>query len=196
MSLGSVLIDPTGQKAVVYTTAAPVDRYATWDLTSGEITLRSLVKPVETMAVTPTGESLLVFHTKEDAPDADSSSPFYGKWALTLIALSDFRQNPLALPAEPIGYANSNNGRFGYFVMDGQKYLEVLDYRTLLPEEIELRSDPVYVGVLPDLFPEDDDEPVAWASQEHELGRISFYDPDDGAVETITGFELNSEIEE
>jgi DNA-binding beta-propeller fold protein YncE len=196
VNLGSVLIDPTGQKAVVYTTAAPVDRYATWDLASGEITLRSLVKPVETMAVTPTGESLLVFHTKEDAADADSSSPFYGKWALTLIALSDFRQNPLALPAEPIGYSNSNNGRFGYFIMDGQKYLEVLDYRTLLPEEIELRSDPVYVGVLPDLFPDDDDEPVAWASQEHELGRISFYDPDDGAVETITGFELNSEIEE
>jgi hypothetical protein len=36
---------------------------------------------------------------------------------------------------------------------------------------------------------------VAWASQAHELGRLSFYDPDAASLDTITGFELNSEIE-
>jgi len=35
----------------------------------------------------------------------------------------------------------------------------------------------------------------AFASQEHDLGRISFYDTDTEALETITGFELNGEIE-
>lgn len=197
INLGSVLIDPSGQRAVVYTTAALIDRYATWDLTTDEITLRSLVKPVQTMAVTPTGDSLLVFHTKADAEGADTTSPFYGKWAMTLIALDeDFRQNPLRLPAEPIGYANSNNGNYGYFIMDQQPYLEVLNYATLLPTEIPLRSNPVYVGVLPDLDVTDGDEPQAWASQEHDLGRISFFDPDVDSVETITGFELNSAIED
>jgi hypothetical protein len=53
----------------------------------------------------------------------------------------------------------------------------------------------VFVGVLPDLDIADGDEPKAWVSQEHPLGRISFFDPDDTSLETITGFELNSEIE-
>jgi hypothetical protein len=52
------------------------------------------------------------------------------------------------------------------------------------------------VGSLPDATPNDGDVPYAWVSQEHELGRISFYDPDDGAFETLTGFELNAAIED
>ena len=63
-----------------------------------------------------------------------------------------------------------------------------LDYDTLLYDEIDLKSQPEHVGVLPDTS-------YAWVSQEHDLGRISFYDADNDALETITGFELNSEIE-
>lgn len=195
-ALGSVLFDPTGRVAVLYTTASLTDRWVSWDLATDTLVERSFVKPIDTIAVTPTGESLLVFHTLEDADDADPTTPFYGEWALTLVDLDDFRTNPLKLPAEPIGYANSNNGNYGYFIMDGEPYLEVLVYDTLLYEQIELRSEPVYVGVLPDLDTGDGDEPPAWASQEHDLGRISFFDPDDGSVETITGFELNAEIED
>ena len=194
VSLGQVLVDPTGTTGILYTTASAVDRYATWDLATGAITLRSLVKPVSTMAVTPDGASLLVFHTLADAPGADTSSPFYGHYALTMVSLADFRSNPLKLPAEPIGYSNSDSGRYGYFIMDKQDFLEALDYDTLLYEQIPLKSDPVYVGVMPDLDTADGKEPPAWVSQEHSLGRISFYNPDDGSFQTITGFELNSEV--
>ncbi|MCO4747350.1 MAG: hypothetical protein KC912_21300 [Proteobacteria bacterium] len=193
---GSVLFDPTGNQAMLYTTAAPVDRYASWQLSDDTITLRSLVKPVANMAISPTGDSMLVFHTKEDAPDASTTSPFYDEWALTLIDLSDHRSNPLRLPGEPIGYANSLGGERGYFIMEDQPFLEVLRYDTLLYDEIALRSAPRFVGVLPDLNISDDDVPPAWVSQEHELGRITFYDADDHTAETITGFELNSQIED
>jgi hypothetical protein len=53
----------------------------------------------------------------------------------------------------------------------------------------------VFVGVLPDLVA-DADAPPAWVSQEHALGRITFYDPDDATPRTITGFALNGEIED
>jgi hypothetical protein len=36
---------------------------------------------------------------------------------------------------------------------------------------------------------------IAWVSQDHSLGRISFYDAPTGSMDTITGFELNSGIE-
>jgi hypothetical protein len=78
--------------------------------------------------------------------------------------------------------------------MDKQDFLEALDYDTLLYEQIPLKSDPVYVGVMPDLDSADGKEPAAWVSQQHPLGRISFYDPDDASFQTITGFELNSEV--
>jgi len=193
--LGSLLFDPVGEQALIYTTASNTPYYAVWDL-ENEITLRPLAKPVRSMSITPTGESVMVIHTKEDAPDADPNGYFYDAWALSLIDLGDFRQNTLKLPAETTGYANSTNGIHGYFIMDGVKLLAQVDYDTLLYEQINLKSDPVYVGVLPDLDPEDGDEPPAWASQEHELGRLTFFDPDDGSVETITGFELNSRIED
>jgi DNA-binding beta-propeller fold protein YncE len=193
-SFGSVLFEPTGTQALVYTTAGSVDRYATWNLLNDEITLRSLVKPIKSLSITPTGESALIFHTLDDAADADTNSPFYGEWALTMLALTDYRTNPLLLPAEPTGFANSSNGNYGFFIMEDQPFLEQLNFETLLHEEISLKSNPVYVGVLPDLDEGDGVEPHAWASQDHELGRISFLDPLSQAVETITGFELNSQI--
>lgn len=191
---GSLLFDPTGDQAIVYTTAAPIERFGVWNVAADSVVERSLVKPVSGMAITPTGESLMVFHTLADGPDTEPV--FAGKWALTLVDLSDFRSNPLLLPAEPIGYANSTTGELGYFVMRGIPFLEVLDYRTLLADEYALASIPSYIGVLPDLEPGDGDEPPAWVSQEHPLGRISFFDPDDHSLETLTGFELNSGIEE
>jgi hypothetical protein len=129
-----------------------------------------------------------VFHSLEDAPDADPSSPFYGEWALTPVSLDDFRSNPQVLAAEPTGYTVGDDGAFGYFMLEREPYLEVLDFGTLLVDEVKLGSLPVFIGTLPETS-------MAWASQEHELGRISFYDPVENALDTITGFELNSEID-
>ncbi len=192
---GQVVFDPRGDQAILFTNAALTDLIGIWDLATDTITLRRLVKPVQNMSVTPTGESMLVFHKLEDAIGADPTSPFNNEWAITMVDLSDFRTNPLLLPAEPTGWAQSTNGDYGYFVMEGQNFLEVLHYDTLLYDQIDLPSPPVWVGVLPDLDVNDGDEPPAWVSQEHDLGRLTFFDADDGTAETITGFELNSEVE-
>ncbi|MEQ1503246.1 MAG: hypothetical protein ABMB14_13500 [Myxococcota bacterium] len=193
-SYGSLLFDPTGDQAVLYTTATPVERFAVWDRASDTVTERSLVKPVASMAITPTGGSVLVFHTRTDGPDTEPV--FAGQPAITLVDLDDFRSNPMLLPEDPIGFANAESGLRGYFAMKNTLFLEVLDYVTLLNDQLPLFSVPAFVGVLPDLAPADGDEPAAWVSQDHPLGRISFYDPDDGSLETLTGFELNGGIDE
>ena len=67
-------------------------------------------------------------------------------------------------------------------------------FDSLLDQDIPLKSPPVHVGVLPDTH-------YAYVNQEHDLGRLTFYDPanpidaDDDVVKTITGFELNSATE-
>ena len=190
---GSLLVDPSGDQGILYTTAQLTEQYAVWDVATGTIRERDLVKPVAGVAINPTGEALLIFHPKTDGPDTQPL--FSNAWAITLVDLDDLRTNPLRLPAEPTSYANGTDGTWGFFIMEDEPFLEVLDYRTLLHEEYALRSVPEFLGVLPDLTPDDDDAPAAWVSQEHPLGRLSFYDPDDQTIETLTGFELNSEIE-
>ena len=65
---------------------------------------------------------------------------------------------------------------------------QVVDFKTLIHDEIELKSNPVHLGTLLDTD-------TAFISQEHHLGRISFFHPEDGDLQTITGFELNANIE-
>jgi hypothetical protein len=190
---GSVLMSPDSSKGLLYSTASGMSRFASWDRTAEDpndaISVRSLVKPVGSMAVSPTGGTALVFHDDSNGEDVDSSSPFYGEYALTMIDLSDFFANPLLLPAEPTGYADTEDGQTGFFVMDGEPYLEVLHYDSLLYNEIELKSEPVHLGVLPETR-------TAYISQEHDLGRISFFDVDADELQTITGFELNAGIQD
>ena len=186
--IGSVQFSPDNTKAMLYTTAALVDHYTTWDLATGELTVRPLIKPIQSVNVTPDGGALVVFHTEADAEGADTTGEFYGEWAMSMISLTDFRRNAILLSAEPTAYADSLDGRWGFFVMEDKPFLEVLDYDNLGLTEIKLRSNPVHVGVLTGTS-------YAYVNQDHELGRLSFYDPDAELLETITGFELNSGIE-
>ncbi len=185
---GSVVFAGAGDVAVLYTNATATPRYGLWDIATGTVTERTLVKPISSIGLSPTGGSLIVFHTRSDAADAEPDSPFNGRWALTLIDMDDQRQNPMVLAAEPTSYAVSDDGRYGFFIMDGTPFLETLVFDSLLYEEVELKSDPVFVGALPGTN-------TAWASQAYDLGRISFYDAESGTLDTVTGFELNAEID-
>ncbi len=193
---GSLSFAPGGQQAVLYTTAesAQTGHYTIWDLSEDSFSVKGLSKPISGMSVTPTGDSLLVFHPDWDLPDADPQGAAYGKHGVSLVDLADFRSNQLILPAEPTAYANADTGEVGYLLLDGHDSLSMLIYSQLLYEEIPLKSTPVHVGVLPA-------SNQAFVNQEHELGRLTFYDPvdplddTDDVVETITGFELNSGIE-
>jgi len=73
--------------------------------------------------------------------------------------------------------------------MDNQPYLEILNFDTLIHDEIQLKSNPVHLGTLLDTQ-------TAYISQEHHLGRISFFHPEEFDLQTITGFELNANIEQ
>ncbi len=191
--LGSVLFSPDNTQAVLYTTTTNTDHYTSWDLSDDTFAVRALGKPIDNMVVTPTGGSLMAFHSG-DLDDASPEDSDYGKPGLSLIDLTDFRSNLLILPEEPSAYANAENGEVGFFIMEGHDTLAMLVYEQLLYEEIRLKSEPVHVGVLPD-------STFAYVNQVHDLGRLTFFDPgdpldhDDDVLETITGFELNSGIE-
>jgi hypothetical protein len=184
---GSVVMSPDDTKGLLYSTQSGESIYASWDRSDDSVTVRPLVKPVASVGLSPTGGTALIFHDKENG-DVDSDSDFYDHYALTLVDLGSFFPSSLRLPAKATAFASSDDGTTGFFIMEDEPWLEVLHYDSLLYDEIELKSVPAHVGVLPDTT-------WAYASQEHPLGRMSFYDYDSGTLQTITGFELNSGIE-
>ena len=161
--LGSVTFAPDSQKAVLFTTAANISHYTTWDLTEADpdkaLKTRPLVAPIRDVAITPTGNSLLVIHKTESGVDSDPG--YENKNTISLIDLHDFLDNPLILPAAPTTFANSNSGEVGYVIMEDHPQMTVLAYDQLLHWDIDLKSKPVHVGVLPDTN-------YAYINQEHD----------------------------
>ena len=192
---GSVLMSPDNTKGLLYSTQSGQARYGVWDRATDTVKTYPLEKPVGSVGVSPRGNTALVFHTLSNG-DIDPDSPFYDEQALTLIELDSpsFFANPIKLSGAPTAFASAADGRTGYFVMDGLPYLGILDYEGLSHDIQVLPSEPVHLGVLPE-------ENTAFVNQDHPLGRLSFYDPDidpddRSQLQTITGFELNSAIEQ
>jgi DNA-binding beta-propeller fold protein YncE len=185
---GSLILSPDSSQGLLYSTASQESTMGVWTRTDDEIVVRGLVKPVSNVGVSPTGETAVVFHPRENG-DVPSTSQFYNHYALSLVDMSDYFTSAYQLAAEPDSFASTPDGNIGFYTMKDQPYLELLDYRTFVPSEIQLPSNPVHLGTLPDTN-------TAFVSQEHGLGRISFFNTDEDVLQTITGFELNAAIEQ
>jgi DNA-binding beta-propeller fold protein YncE len=188
ITLGSLVLAAGGDRGILYSTASGDAVYGLWDRADDSVALRELVKPPRSVGISPDGDTAIITHTRDNGTDVDSTSAFYNEPALSIVDLNSLFSSSLLLPSEATSFAHAADGETGFFVMDGEPYLEILDYDTLIHEEIVLKSLPVFLGALPETN-------TAFISQEHRLGRISFYDPEEGELNTITGFELNADIE-
>jgi DNA-binding beta-propeller fold protein YncE len=184
---GSLLLSPGNDQGLLYSTASGQSRLGVWDRVTEEVEVRGLVKPVSSVGLSPNGGTGVIFHPRENG-DTPSSSQFYNHHAMSLVDMSDFFSTSYRLAAEPTAFASTPDGNTGFYVMDGLPYLEIIDYQSFVPAEVRLPSVPVHLGNLPETN-------TVFVSQEHELGRLSFYSTDDEQLRTITGFELNSAIE-
>ncbi len=86
-------------------------------------------------------------------------------------------------PSAPLAYITLDGG-------DGEgavARLQTIELDTGVVRELQLGSPPESVGVLPSAD-------MAFVSQRHALGRMSFIEIQTGETRTITGFDLNSHI--
>ena len=190
-TIGSLVLAPSGDVGLLFTTIATEDRITFWDRNTDEMVTRGLVKPVEAVAISPDGNSALIIHTLADAEG--ENDVFTDSYALTVVDLNTWLTNPVGLESKPTRWTTSNDGRFSLFIMENNRNVGVIDYATRLVDDVVVPSQPVHIGMMP--LETDPEEALGWVSQEHELGRISFVEPYDLAVETVTGFELNSNID-
>lgn len=191
MPFGSIVMSPDNSRGLLYSTASGVPAFAAWDRAAPEgeeIALYGLLKGISGMTVSPDGAAALAIHPTNQNGDLRGDSPFYNRDAVTLIDMGDYFTNPIRLTAKPVELASTSDGALGFITLEDTPSLLQLDYSRLIHDEIPLSSAAAHLGVIPE-------SQTVYVSQEHSLGRISFYTPSTGQLQTITGFELNAAIE-
>lgn len=195
--VGSIAIAPELGKAILYTTltsealvgspeeGVPLNRFSVWTLGTSKIQLMELVKPVEAILLNHNA-GLPVATILHDGTAPSDQEAFNGRDAFSHYYFSDDLVVPAVLEAPIKAVADSPEGTHAFMILEDTLNVVVANYRTRQLAGVTVQSTPAHVGILTGTD-------LGWVSQEHELGRISFIDPDDNAVTTITGFELNSQ---
>lgn len=196
---GQVALAPDGTFAVLFSNASPTEAFAIFRPADGSVQVFDrLQKQVQTIALSDDGTRAVVLHRAQ--PDSTAADLYErkvdqseGYSAVDLESgLAQLKLTGTLVPREVVFAAGD---RFaGATLRDdtGGFGLDAIDLDTLVTEALPIASAPEFAGTLP--APGPDLENRIWVTQEHPAGRISIVQLDRGAVRTITGFELNSEV--
>ncbi len=181
--------------ALIYTNAARREEVSILDVERMQIDYlgRLLNKLVDYTVLSPGGRVALIVHRPE--PGSPESDPvereidaLHGYTLIDLPTRATFQQVTEA-PIGPLSF--SPTGRHAFLtVFDGAlevNELHVLDLHrlTLQLDSVPLAAAPISVGVLPG-------GRIAYVSQQHDYGKITFVDMETMEERAVTGFELNA----
>jgi DNA-binding beta-propeller fold protein YncE len=194
-AVGSATITPDGKTAVLYTTAAPVDRLVLLDLDTQAVRPVRLRKGVRAVAVAPDSKTVLVVHTKDPGSPAaaglTADQVIARSYGYTVVDLPTAFAKLQLTPA-PVGELAVTPDATRAFLLlrdDGAsiRLAQRIQLASFIVDDFPLGSPPLSLAALVD-------SKRVFVSQEHPEGRISFIQWETGAIESVTGFELNGRI--
>ena len=193
--LGSAAVAPSGDVAVLYTTALELPQVTLIDLVDRVYVHRPLRKGVAGVAIDPTGATAYVLHTKapgEPDPALDEETFVARSHGYSLLNLRTTYAKLETTPAAPSGLLFREDGGAAYvLISDPERSIAQIQIVSLDAFEIitqHLGRPPEAVGVLASA------ERI-FVTQTHTEGRISFIDYDGRRIETVSGYALNEQID-
>ena len=188
--IGSGELTSDGELAVLFTNSAPIERVHLFYPSDGEIETYLTVKPLIGAAISPQDDAAILFLYGGDGEPIDDFDAYFDRVeAFSVMSLTDGRINPVEVPETPTLVSFGDDGKHALIPLPNYNKLILVNLVNLLADVLITPSKPVDTSVISDLG-------LAFALQEHPLGRISFYDVETLTVRTITGFLLNGGIEE
>ena len=188
-TIGSGELASDGSLAVLFTAAETIEQVHVFKPADGSLVTYYTVKPLIGAAISPGDRSAILFHYGGDGNPIDSFDEYFdNKDAFSIMNLSDGRINPVETPTTPELVSFASDGKLAVVPMPEYRQIILAHPDTGLADTLITPSEPLEVGAIAEFG-------VAFALQDHPLGRISFYDADSLSVQTITGFLLNGNIE-
>lgn len=158
------------------------------------VTEFALVKPVRSVFVARNGGGVIVLHRFEDVVDGApaNENSFADDDVMTVIDPDTGGGvpllSPVALSGPPDAVAVTSDGAWAFAQIPTKDLLLVIDLGSLLVDPLPVSSEPVFVGAVPGAH-------TGYSLQKHPLGRLSFVTPETMEIQTVTGFEINGEIQ-
>ncbi len=204
ISLAPVPDPATGHPfGLLFTNASPTMEIARLDIASGTVVPYpdALQKLVQGVGISPDGKAAVVVHRPD--PNPQTTDPYerqvaldqgYSMFDLGSAVAQLKRTGTVAVQ----GFAFAPGGGAAAVALrdDGNQVygVDVLDLDTLVATSLGLASPPEFVGAIPQQTGASA-APLVWVTQVDPGGRISFVDLDSQSIQTVTGFELNSQIQ-
>ncbi len=185
-TVGRAIVTKEGHSALLFTTAAPIDRLTVLDLPAETFHTIQLHAPVLAVFPTDDGQNAIVLHSVTPA----AGSTVKGAFSIVPIA-GKLPAKIVSVPAPPTAVALSpSNDRALVSLRDDSTKTYGLDL-VLMPSlqvlPYTLASPPLSVGIAAGAA-------RGYVAQDYAEGRITFVDLAAGAARTITGFELGARV--
>jgi len=194
--VGSVTFSPDGRRALLYTTALPLPRVTLMELTGPpSLQVVRLRKSVRAVAFAPDGRSVLVVHARApgspDEPNLDLETRIERSYGYSLLDVESRFARLQLTPTEVGPFAIVSDGSYAFVLLreDSLRIAQAhrISLRSFTVDPVPLGSPPTSVGVVTGTQ-------RVFIGQEHPEGRITFVDWATGALQSVTGFELNARI--
>ncbi len=197
---GVLEIGPDDNTLLLYSTLTSDEIIWSHDLQSGTTRTFHLQKGVESVAFSPrtdNGLKVVIFNTKEPgvpSVGADLYEIIDKSYGYTLLNLESGVQVLQTTDADQADFTFTPDGGKAYILVtdeDAVREVQIADLTSATGariKELELNSVPTGVGVIPG-------SDRVYVSQNHPDGRITFIDTDTDEPLTVTGFELNGNID-
>jgi len=200
-TIGSVSISKKGTYAVLYTTAAPIKRLVIVELSDSadaQSTSVVLQKAIRAIAFSDDEKVALVLHTKADgsptATGIDFATQLDRSYGYTLVSLQDGFPKLQVTSANPDPFTITPDSSKAFVLLrddaNGVRAAQRIALDSFLVDDFQLGSPPSSIAAL------STDTRKVFIGQEHPEGRITFIDWLTGAVESVTGFDLNGRIQQ
>ena len=191
---GSGEMTTDGALALLFTNAEAIEAIHAFNTATGDLETYLTVKPITGAAIAPDDASAILFHDGGDGDPIDDFDEYFDdKDAFSIMTIAQGRIAPVEIPEQPEIVSFDPDGRYAIIPLPSSRSVVLADLLYGLADDISTPSPPLEAG----LIPIEGGGVKGYILQQHELGRISFFDTDDDnlRLRTITGFLLNSDIE-
>jgi hypothetical protein len=185
---GVATIAYDGLSILLHTTTAGEDedkrRITQLALEKGEWEISSSVLERKIRALAIGVDSQVAIAVHQEIQPGLNELPF----SYSLLALPSLQAKFQQIPVEPGQLLLTPDGDKGYLLLEDARRADVIDLNTFIVDTLQLGSAPTAAG-----YAVDTDK--VFIAQDHPAGRMTFVGVHDGSVKTVTGYNLNEDIE-